>query len=282
MPALRVFDQVLAVSPRLKLSCRPPFSFGILDQNAADVELAGMVERARDTLGHGEPELSDRIAKIHGAEKGSDWRKMTPPESLWNIFRSRLSGKLVAQLVGAHSRKFAFTYTHYVQVRLDTVITTPLVWSPMDMRASIRVPDFANNFVSKFSQYACLGGVNDRFVIGQAKTLLPLLLARVEWAHRFSLVQNSEHLWCTQLASARVSVGLLEGMRLTRVRANGENETLDDARTIVPQAPRLCEERQGLRLVHDWDSKMGAAYKTDFDQYHTEGCLTKTKLKLSP
>ena len=55
---------------------------------------------------------------------------------------------------------------------------------------------------------------------------------------------------CTQLAAANVSVGLLQGLKLVRVRSNGERLERDEK--IAKSAPLRCALVEGLRLVRDW------------------------------
>ena len=73
-------------------------------------------------------------------------------------------------------------------------------------------------------------------------------------------MRNSEHLWCEQLAAANVTVGLLRGLRLVRVRANGQNESMD-REALTPMAPLRCARLHGLNLALGRDGWTAGGYE---------------------
>lgn len=223
-----------------------PCRFSVSDQDAADLDLQVMVERASAVMGEHANRLFDT-------------------QVVFNLFRSRLSMQLAAQLVMAHCKTHGVSYTHLVLARPDVLYSTPLVWRPEDTSASVRVPDSAHDFCPSRSaiglQDLCTSaGVNDRFAIGAYPTLLTLALGRLKWLQRFSINRNSEHLWCTQLADANTTVGLLRGLELVRVRSDGERLKRDERPQLARSAPLRCAAFEGLRLVRDWGPEEEALY----------------------
>ena len=175
-------------------------------------------------------------------------------ESIRNLFRSRLSMRTSAMLVNGHMKAHRIVYTHLALVRPDVIYQTPLVFDPTNTRAQVRVPDWGHDFCPN-----CVwAGVNDRFAIGELPVLLPLALERLVQLSRYSIVRNSEHLWCAVLAEAKVTVGLLHGMRLIRTRAHGKERR--DQKPALPLPPLLCVQRHGLKLVQDWNDTMSEGY----------------------
>ena len=73
-----------------------------------------------------------------------------------------------------------------------------------------------------------------------------------------TVLRNSEHVWCTQLAAANISVGLLQGLKLVHVRSNGERLERDEK--IAKSAPLRCAVVEGLRLVRDWSAARQSQY----------------------
>lgn len=157
-------------------------------------------------------------------------------------------------LVNGHMKAHRIVYTHLALVRPDVIYQTPLVFDPTNTRAQVRVPDWGHDFCPN-----CVwAGVNDRFAIGELPVLLPLALERLVQLSRYSIVRNSEHLWCAVLAEAKVTVGLLHGMRLVRTRAHGKERR--DQKPALPLPPLLCVQRHGLKLVQDWNDTMSEGY----------------------
>ena len=157
-------------------------------------------------------------------------------------------------LVNGHMKAHRIVYTHLALVRPDVIYQTPLVFDPTNTRAQVRVPDWGHDFCPN-----CVwAGVNDRFAIGELPVLLPLALERLVQLSRYSIVRNSEHLWCAVLAEAKVTVGLLHGMRLVRTRARGKERR--DQKPALPLPPLLCVQRHGLKLVQDWNDTMSEGY----------------------
>ena len=128
-----------------------------------------------------------------------------------------------------------------------------------DAAAEVQVPDWSHDFCSPRKQCA-FAGVNDRFAIGRLPSLLPLALTRLDWIWQHALMRNSEHLWCEQLAAANVTVGLLRGLRLVRVRANGQNESMD-REAPTPMAPLRCARLHGLNLALGRDGWTAGGYE---------------------
>ena len=220
--------------------------FSLTEQSAGDLQLAPMLRRSIDVSGHGDPQLRHTFRKNYGRE------------ALLNLFRSRLSMKLSAELVAAHMAAHGVTYTHLVLARPDVLYVSPLLWRP-DAAAEVHVPDWSHDFCSDRKQCA-FAGVNDRFAIGRLPSLLPLALARLDWIWKHAIMRNSEHLWCEQLAAANVTVGLLRGLRLVRVRANGQNESMD-REAPTPMAPLRCARLHGLNLALGRDGWTAGGYE---------------------
>ena len=232
------------------LAALRPCRFSVTDQDAADLDLEVMVRRASEVLGHGDPKMRANV------------RSRYDRQVIFNLFRSRLSMQLAAKLVMAHTKIHGLAFTHLVLARPDVLYVTPLLWRPeVDSGASILVPDSAHFFcpLAHLRELQCsTPGVNDRFAIGDYPTLLTLVLGRLEWLQRFSVLRNSEHVWCTQLAAANISVGLLQGLKLVRVRSNGERLERDEK--IAKSAPLRCALVEGLRLVRDWSAARQSQY----------------------
>lgn len=238
----RVFDNartgesgVRAASAASLPSALALCGFSLTEQSAGDLQLAPMLRRSIDVSGHGDPQLQNAFRKIYGRE------------TVLNLFRSRLSMKLSAELVAAHMAAHGVTYTHLVLARPDVLYASPLLWRP-DAAAEVHVPDWSHDFCSPSERECAFAGVNDRFAIGRLPSLLPLALTRLDWIWKHAIMRNSEHLWCEQLAAANVTVGLLRGLRLVRVRANGQNESMD-REAPTPMAPLRCARLHGLNLA---------------------------------
>ena len=246
---------VPAPSAASLFSSLAPCGFSLTEQSSADLELAPMLRRAADVMGHGDAFIR------------SDIRSKYNDATISNLFRSRLSMKLSAELVSAHMAAFGVTYSHIALARPDVLYAEPLLWSP-DSAAEVSVPDWGHDFcpptkptsTSRHRYLSSFGGVNDRFAIGRLGSLLPLAITRLDWIGRHALMRNSEHLWCTQLAAANVTVGLLRGLRLHRVRADGKNES-KDRKAPTPMAPRMCARLHGLNLALDWDTPTASRYE---------------------
>tara|TARA_B100000767_G_C19723923_1_gene518580 strand:- start:629 stop:1570 length:942 start_codon:yes stop_codon:yes gene_type:complete len=235
-----------AIGSHKFISALSPCRFGITDQAYADLELAQMVKRSANVVGHGNPKRRKRTMANYGME------------SIRNLFRSRLSMRTSAMLVKGHMEAHRIVYTHLALVRLDVNYQTPLVFDPTNTRAQVRVPDWGHDFCTNLSGCAW-AGVNDRFAIGELPVLLPLALERLVQLSRYSVVHNSEHLWCAGLAEAKVTVGLLHGMRLIRIRTHGLQERRD-LKPHLPLPPLLCVKQNGLKLVKDWNATMSELY----------------------
>lgn len=256
-----------AIDTRSFISSLAPCRFGITDQPSADLELAQLVERSTNVVGHGNPHLRKRTMNNYGIE------------SIRNLFRSRLSMRASAMLVKGHMEAHHIVYTHIALARPDVVYQTPLVFDPTNRRAQVRVPDWGHDFCSTSSWGGCAwGGVNDRFAIGELPVLLPLALERLFQMSRYSLVRNSEHIWCAMLAEAEVTVGLLAGMRLLRMRAHGKERR--DLKPPLPVPPLLCRKRHGLKLVRDWNATMNERYaKSISSQPRCASCFPASAVK---
>ena len=95
---------------------------------------------------------------------------------------------------------------------------------------------------------------------------------------RYSLVRNSEHIWCAMLAEAEVTVGLLPGMRLLRTRAHGKERR--DLKPPLTVPPLLCRKRHGLKLVRDWNATMNERYaKSISSQPRCASCFPVSAVK---
>ena len=235
-----------AIGSHKFISALSPCRFGITDQAYADLELAQMVKRSANVVGHGNPKRRKRTMANYGMK------------SIRNLFRSRLSMRTSAMLVKGHMEAHRIVYTHLALVRPDVNYQTPLVFDPTNTRAQVRVPDWGHDFCTNLSGCAW-AGVNDRFAIGELPVLLPLALERLVQLSRYSVVHNSEHLWCAGLAEAKVTVGLLHGMRLIRIRTHGLQERRD-LKPHLPLPPLLCVKQNGLKLVKDWNATMSELY----------------------
>ena len=256
-----------AIDTRSFISSLAPCRFGITDQPSADLELAQFVERSANVVGHGNPHLRKRTMDNYGIE------------SIRNLFRSRLSMRASAMLVKGHMEAHHIVYTHIALARPDVVYQTPLVFDPTNRRAQVRVPDWGHDFCSTSSWGGCTwGGVNDRFAIGELPVLLPLALERLVQMSRYSLVRNSEHIWCAMLVEAEVTVGLLPGMWLLRTRAHGKERR--DLKPPLTVPPLLCRKRHGLKLVRDWNATMNERYaKSISSQPRCASCFPASAVK---
>ena len=251
-----------AINSHSFISLLSPCRFGITDQPSADLELAQMVERSANVVGHGNPHLRKHTMENYGTE------------SIRNLFRSRLSMRACAMLVKGHMEIHRIVYTHLALVRPDVVYQTPLVFDPTNTRAQVRVPDWGHDFCPQ----CAWAGINDRFAIGELPVLLPLALERLIQMSRYSVVRNSEHLWCAILAEAKVTVGLLPGIRLIRTRAHGKERR--DLKPPLPVPPILCVKRHGLKLVQDWNATMSQRYAESISsQPWCAACFPASRLR---
>eukprot|EP00966_Prymnesium_polylepis_P249331 5764453-Prymnesium_polylepis.1 len=166
--------------------------------------------------------------------------------TLLNVYRSRFSLSRVAKLVLSHEQTNGFAYTHAVAARPDTAILSPFRWRPLPSGITVSNAEHGGLGLAVVtradgtSQKLHLGGVNDRFAYGDARTMLRVYMGQYDEQlsplDGISTMTTSETLLCDHLVSHGVKVALTP-LCIVRVRATGELATYA-ARTDMLYPPR--------------------------------------------
>ncbi|KAL3904919.1 MAG: hypothetical protein SGPRY_011106 [Prymnesium sp.] len=190
-----------------------------------------------------------------------------------NIYRSRLSLSLAARLVLSHERRRGFVYSHVAAVRPDVAFLTPFAWTPArttngawqrgvwtpniltgDLAVSSAVQanrnrtDELGSCTRSLYPANRMGGVNDRFAIGDRRSMLEQYMAQFDaQLAPFDSVElsTSEILLCTHLAAVQVPIGVVP-LCMLRVRPNGSIAQAEMELFVARERPQYC---RGLRLL---------------------------------
>ncbi|KAL1521519.1 hypothetical protein AB1Y20_021179 [Prymnesium parvum] len=207
-------------------------------------------------------------------------------EFVRNIYRSRFSLAGVAALVLSHERRRQLEYTHVVAARPDTAFLAPLAWAPArerdgwargvwtpnyftgDLQASAELMrrSAADDEIGRCARHAFprgrRGGVNDRFALGDARSMLRGYMAQydAQLAPQGGVpLFTSEILLCAHLAAAGVRVGTLP-VCMVRVRGNGTLAQAELELFMPRERPAHCAGLRVLRGAADeWNGCAAAA-----------------------